>query len=74
MHRHHFVHYLVHCQDTINQKNTLNRFVIVQTLIDILHAARIQRNSTRKQNVTFFEKYFFEIHTFFPCKTLLRLG
>ena len=63
-----------HCQNTINPKNTFNRFVIFQSLMDKIHTTRIQRNSTRKQKVTVFEIFFFEIHTFFPYHTLLRLG
>ena len=75
MHRHHFDPLQIdQIQNMINPKNTFDRFVILQTLMDIIHTARIQRNLTHKQKVTVFEIIFLKIHTFSPCHALLRLG
>ena len=69
--RQHFVPLQIdQCQCTINPKNTFNRFVTFQTLIDIIYLARIQRNSTRYQKVTVSEIFFFKFTHFSlvtPC-------
>ena len=67
MHRHHFDPLQIkHWQNTIKPKNTFNRFVIVQTLMDIIHPARIQRNSTRNKKSRFSKYFFLKFTRFSP--------
>ena len=72
MHRHHFDPMQIdplqidQNQNTINPKNTFNRFVIFQTLIDIIYAARIQRNSTDNKKSRFLKNIFLKFTHFSP--------